>query len=268
MNEMDETKLNLALLDRQGEIVCENDGVNKAELTMIRPYAEGDVITVWTNTWPIFLKLHFDGAVQEARVFLNADRMDFPVPFGEAHNPYPRNAFRTNKPSYIHVEKVEKQIVPYVISENPLDVRGDTMCYPHCTATAETRGESIFAARNTIDGLLQNSSHGEYPYTSWGEDENRNAEIVIDFGRKILAEELDVLLRADFPHDNWWKEADAVFSDGSSLHLMFQKTDKVQKYKFEKREISWVRLKNLRKDPLDPSPFPALTQWRIIGRDI
>jgi hypothetical protein len=58
-----------------------------------------------------------------------------------------------------------------------LDRRGETSYYPHCSATVETRGESVFAARNTT----------------------------------VFAGKVFINLRADFPHDNWWREAVLAF---------------------------------------------------------
>ena len=39
----------------------------------------------------------------------------------------------------------------------------------------ETGGEAVFAARNAIDGIYENSSHGEWPYQSWGINRDPNA---------------------------------------------------------------------------------------------
>ena len=35
----------------------------------------------------------------------------------------------------------------------------------------------MFAARNAIDGIFENSAHGEYPYQSWGINRDPNAPI-------------------------------------------------------------------------------------------
>ena len=57
--------------------------------------------------------------------------------------------------------------------------------YPHCTANVETRGEAIFAARNTIDGVLITPGHGFYPFTSWGNANDPASHIDLWFGRKV-----------------------------------------------------------------------------------
>ena len=52
----------------------------------------------------------------------------------------------------------------------------------------------MFAARNAIDGIFENSAHGEYPYQSWGINRDPNAALTLDFGREVL---LDSLLYID-----------------------------------------------------------------------
>lgn len=122
----------------------------------------------------------------------------------------------------------------------------------------ETRGESVFAARNTIDGLLVTSGHSFFPYTSCGEGEDPGAHIDIFFGRKILAEEVQIFLRSDFPHDNYWQKGRLAFSDGTALPVTLQKTGLCQSVMLPKPiETEWVRLSDLKKDDADPSPFPT-----------
>src|SRR5699024_11398160 len=93
-------------------------------------------------------------------------------------------------------------------------------------ANVETRGEAVFAARNAIDGIFENSSHGEYPYQSWGINRDPNAALTLDFGREVLLDELRITERADFPHDNYWTRATVTFSDGSQLEIPLVKSRK------------------------------------------
>ena len=143
------------------------------------------------------------------------------------------------------------------------DVKG---CYPHASANVETRGESVFAARNAIDGLRENHGHGKWPYTSWGINRDPNAEMRVEFGRTVEVDCLLIFLRADFPHDSYWKEGKVCFSDGSSEVLNFQKTDKGQAFRIKPRRIEWLTLGQLIKNE-DESPFPALTQIEVYGKD-
>ena len=57
--------------------------------------------------------------------------------------------------------------------------------FPHAVANVETRGESVFAAQNAIDGNTSSNSHGDWPYESWGINRQDDATLRILFGRKV-----------------------------------------------------------------------------------
>ena len=48
-----------------------------------------------------------------------------------------------------------------------------------------------------------------------GDQSAKDAEITIDFGREVELDKLGLVLRADFPHDSYWKQVTIAFSDGS-----------------------------------------------------
>ena len=145
------------------------------------------------------------------------------------------------------------------------DQHGDTGCFPHAYANVETRGESVFAARNAIDGVCENRSHGEWPYESWGINMQDDAEMTVDFGREVEADKVVLYTRSDFPHDNWWKQVKLSFSDGTEIIWELHKSSLPHELAFEKKRITWVRLSDLIKAD-DPSPFPALSQIEVYGR--
>ena len=70
-----------------------------------------------------------------------------------------------------------------------------------------------------------------------------------------------------YPYASANKEASLHFSDGSSLVLSLKKTAAGQRFSFPSRRAEWVVLDSLIKAD-DPSPFPALTQMELWGRDI
>ena len=130
----------------------------------------------------------------------------------------------------------------------------------------ETRGESVFAAMNAIDGVTAAASHGEWPYQSWGINRRADAELTLDFGRLIVADRIVFYLRADFPHDNWWQKVTIEFSDGSEQEFALKRTGEAQEFGFEAKPILWLKLKNMIKSG-EPSPFPALTQIEVYGKE-
>ena len=150
---------------------------------------------------------------------------------------------------------------------NCYDEHGDTGFYPHASANVETRGEAVFAARNAIDGIFENSAHGEYPYQSWGINRDPNAALTLDFGREVLLDELRITERADFPHDNYWVKATVEFSDGSTLDIPLVKSAKPQRVTFEPKRVRSLVLKDLIQAE-GTSPFPALTQIEAFGTEV
>ena len=48
------------------------------------------------------------------------------------------------------------------------------------SANVETRGESVFAARNAIDGVKANRSHGAWPFESWGINRQDDAQLTLE----------------------------------------------------------------------------------------
>ena len=153
------------------------------------------------------------------------------------------------------------------LAYNPYDEHGDTGFYPHASANVETRGEAVFAARNAIDGIFENSAHGEYPYQSWGINRDPNAALTLDFGREVLLDELRITERADFPHDNYWVKATVEFSDGSTLDIPLVKSAKPQSVAFEPKRVRSLVLKDLIQAE-GTSPFPALTQIEAFGTEV
>jgi hypothetical protein len=261
--------LAIAVRDSTGKMHAHAEGKNSAVLLFSESYTAGDNISVTSSRWPLALRIQFDVALPASLVWLTASVMEFPVPVGEPKLAYPPESFGAGEKrlSVSTVDDAEWNAYRN-ISENPFDRRGDTTYYPHCTATVETRDESVFAARNTIDGIVEPSCHGNWPYQSWGDAEDPTAEIRIEFGRVVTVDKVRINLRADFPHDNYWKQAYLAFSDGSGIDLNLKKIGDAQEFLFPKRDITWVKLTNLIKDTDDPSPFPALTQWTVFGRNV
>ena len=72
--------------------------------------------------------------------------------------------------------------------------------------------------------------------------------------------------RADFPHDAWWDKGTIAFSDGSEMEFGLAKKDGPQEFTFSEKMISSLVLDRLIKSD-DPSPFPALIQLEVYGRE-
>ena len=89
----------------------------------------------------------------------------------------------------------------------------------------------------------------------------------MDFGREVEIDKIVLFTRADFPHDSWWKQVTITFSDGTELVQPLEKSIEPHIINIDKKVITWLTLSKLIKAE-DPSPFPALTQIEVYGKDI
>ena len=229
-------------------------------------WQEGDTVEVSASPRS-HLWVHMGISVPGGEVYCPSGVFTWQVPAGEHRLAYAPEAFIQNRNILsARLMPAEELALPRDLARNPLDLRGDVNFYPHCTANVETRNESVFAARNVIDGLRFNTYHGEWPFESWGIGAREDAWCKIDFGREILAEKMALTLRADFPHDAWWTEGHVVDSAGEELAFRLRKTGERQWIDLGGRRISWLRLERMVKSD-DPSAFPSLRAWEVIGRD-
>lgn len=165
-------------------------------------------------------------------------------------------------------EPEDDEIYSYrLISLNSHDIHGKAVCYPHASANFVTREDPCFFERNAIDGICENSGHGQYPFHSWAAGAREDLDFFIDFGRPVEADRIDFYLRADFPHDTYWKSLDIVFSDGSVVNAEFKETADAQSVSFEKRTTEFVHLTNFRQ-AANPLSWAALSQIEVFGKYI
>lgn len=258
--------LTLIVKNKNGEIkkeVADNEDIN---LVYDEQYQEGDTITFLCDKENEHYVVQIDEAIRESLVYLTQKEFIYRIPFGEKRVSYSPKAFSGDK-HLISVRRTmasERQAYRN-LAENAIDQHENYGCFPHASANVETRGEAVFAARNAIDGITENHSHGEWPYQSWGINRQDDAEITLTFGRMVEVDKMELYTRADFPHDNWWEKGTFTFSDGSKLVVDLMKTDKAQQITFPKKTVEWIKLGELIKGN-DPSPFPALSQWKVFGK--
>ena len=258
----------LSVVGKQGEIEAEARAEGPVSLVYKSAYREGDKIVLTVPRGETDWVIRLEDTMESVLVYMAENTYTFPIPFGEQRLAYNPKSFGGD----LHVLTARPAAPFEVTAYRNLAVNGydtwENPCFPHAQANAQTRGESVFAARNAIDGNTENGSHGNWPYESWGIDRNPDAEITLTLGRTVLADRVVLYTRADFPHDNWWRQADLVFSDGSSMTVTMQKSAAPHSFVFAPKKISWVRLCKCVKCETDPSEFPALSQMEVYGRDI
>jgi len=203
--------------------------------------------------------------MREAFIYIPGRSVEFFIPPANNRPNYSPKSFM-GMTHYIEARYATAEEIKKIknLALNVYDQHENTTFYPHASANVETRGEAVFAARNAIDGMYANSSHGKYPYQSWGINRDPAAALTIDFGREVLINEIRLTLRADYPHDNYWVSADINFDDGSSETLKLEKSKKPQCFLIKERKIKSLVLEKLIKAEGE-SPFPALTQIEVQG---
>ena len=249
-----------------GEIIASAEHENEALLCFDREYAEGDHIVIASDAKHVWAQT--DVSLLPGEVYLPEGRMTWRVPWGEHRLAYRPGAFTEGR----HIVSV-RAITPAEIaaercvSRNPADLRGETDFFPHCTANVETRGESVFAARNVIDGLRYNTYHGEWPFESWGIGAREDAWCLLDLGRAVALRRMALTLRADFPHDAYWVRGQVELSDGAVVDFRLEKSGERQYIDLTGHRARWLRLQHMIKSN-DPSAFPALRQWEVYAYDV
>lgn len=229
-------------------------------------YEAGDKYRITTEHPNQYLVVQMDEALYPSLIYVKGTVWEYELPLSYKQA-YPEKAF-TGRQHYVSARyATDIEIGQYRnLALNAHDQKHDSNAFPHAHANIETRNDPTFFARNAIDGIYANFGHGEYPYQSWGINQQADAALTLEFGRKVEIDRLGLVLRGDFPHDSWWKEVTVQFSDGSEEVFYPEKIRSVQYFDIAARKVEWLVLKNLIRG--DEAPFPALTQIEVLGKDV
>ncbi|WP_071130305.1 hypothetical protein [Enterococcus timonensis] len=230
---------------------------------------DGDQIIVELDEKNQFLVVKLDETLDSTMIFVPEKRFTYHVQLSENARNAQSDLKFTGKRHYFSARLAyDFEISNYQnLSQNTHDQKDFAGAYPHAHANVETRNDATFFAANAIDGIQATHSHGEYPYQSWGINQQADAALTIDFGRRVLVNRVGLTLRADFPHDSFWEEVTIVFSDGSAEKFQTKKSDQMQFFDFSNHQVTSITLQNLKKAQ-DESPFPALTELALFGSNI
>ena len=258
------SEIKLKVLNKDGHTLSSSDYGKNVFLVHTASYEEGDHICLETDAPEVFCKIQLEDSMPQTLILLKDSSTKFEIPFGSKKLCYSPKSF-TGTRHLITGEIAEPSQISARrnLAFNPYDRPENNNVFPHASANIETRGESVFMARNTIDGVFANSSHGEYPYHSWGINKRADAELKVEFGAVVELDEIRLTLRADFPHDNYWTQATLFFSEGEPETIKLAKTHLPQSFSINRR-TEWVKLSQLIQSS-EPSPFPALTQFEAFG---
>ena len=159
--------IKLKVLDEVGHTLMTCDADTEVSLVYTNEYHPGDRVALEIDHPGQYCVVQFEDTMPPALVYVVKREINFHIPFGEQAITYSPKSFAGSR----HVIRArlagpEEISARRNLAFNCYDEHGDTGFYPHASANVETRGEAVFAARNAIDGIFENSAHGEYPYQS------------------------------------------------------------------------------------------------------
>lgn len=248
---------------RGDEILSQGEAAGEVNLLYRGTYEVGDRVVFVSGSPHVLARV--DQSIAPARLYLPTGTFIYTLPLaGDNRKPYPPGAFAAGM-HHLSLTPVTDNPTRN-LAENALDQRGEVTAFPHATANVETRDESVFCARNVLDGLTISDGHGPWPYQSWGIGARQDAWLQVDFGREVILDDLVLYLRSDFPHDAWWVQGTAVFSDGSFTTFPLEGRGGPQHIPLGARRVRGLRLQDMVKCDM-PSAFPSLRQLMAIGRD-
>ena len=257
-------KIELKITDKNGEIRFQKSGT-AINAVFGEEYKPGDTLFISAPGCE-FLKVRLDKTMAESIIYCPSGSFSFEIPGeGEAVG-YAPGAFCGKEHNICVSEAAEDEAYGHrKISLNSADRREQKRYFPHAWANLVTRDEPCFFERNAI---CRNDCHGDYPYHSWAAGAREDIEYYIDFGAEVEVSEIVFFLRADFPHDTYWKSVDICFSDKTSVTANFEKTAEGQKTTLETpKRTRIIHLTNFKQAEY-PLSWAALSQIEIFGKYI
>ncbi len=262
--------LNLKLISENGDVKFKAYG-EEIDTHFTGEYEEGDKWRLELEDGE-FVKLSLDPTLERSLIYVPDGTFEFVIPFGyERRAGYAPEAFFGDDHRVYAAEPGEVEIFgERKISLNSHDRHNVPKYFPHAVANFVTREDPCFFERNAIDGVIGNTSHGVYPYHSWGGGLREDLEYEVHFGCEVEVSEVTLFLRADFPHDTYWKEMDIEFSDKTKEHISLMGVAEGQTYTFSPKKTEYVKLCGFKQQRLDDGSlsFAALTQIEITGKYI
>ena len=243
-----------------------------ATLNVPKKYAENDIVTIDLPEGETYLMVSLHPMLGEELVYC-PDGV-FTYKFTNGFNAYVNNfgEYMTNTVT-ARLATSADLTKRRNLAENVYDLAGATNVYPHATTDSVYYDDNDAAkipkpqymARNAIDGFTANKGHEHYPFQSWGPKTADAHYVNIDLGREVYLDELEVFIRADFPHDTYYRDATLTFSDGTTKDVQFIKTEKGQSFKFDEILTSSVKIDF--KNAEDPGGWAAISEIKFYGVD-
>jgi len=271
------SELHLQLQNAQGNQIAatkSSTGKAGAVLSIQRVYQPGDRIVFGGRNW---LVLQVDDGMPGCLVFAPngaSEDLSYEIPLGreekQTGSAYAPESFAGESHRIALRVPSRREIARYRnLALNPCDGMpadgAEVKFYPHAISNSVSRSLFDFEARNAIDGRIQNGHHGVWPYQSWGPQLRTDIWWKVDFGRPVDLDKIRLMVRADYPHDSYWKSADVEFSDGSRVALQIGPSPEFQDFSFSRRRVTWARITNV--VPADPTKWCSFIEVEAWGKN-
>ena len=259
--------MDLKILNKDGEELFSHSA-REIDTVYNGEFSEGDKIVV-SSTLCEFLTISLDDVLGEVTVFNPQGKFEYEIPSKAFSIMYSKETFAGEKHAIKVREATDEEAYGVRnIALNPYDMRWQKKYFPHASANFVTRDDPSFFERNAIDGVHETAGHGPYPYHSWAGGAREDLEYVLDFGAPVEVEKVVFYLRADFPHDTYWKNIDVEFSDGSRATAEFDMTGEGQELVLpEPVTTKKIKLTNF-KQVSYPLSWAALSEIEVYGKYI
>jgi hypothetical protein len=276
-----EAPVRIELQDGQGATVAAtgihapSSTSDSAALSFDREYLPGDRIVI---AGPQRIAVRLDKSMPECLLYLSGashGSFSYEIPYGreerQTGSAYAPESFSGRYHRVAARAINREELAGYRnLALNPCDLPqpgdGAVQAFPHASTNSYARSLYDFAARNAIDGNAHNGHHGVWPYESWGPELRQDLWWKLDFGRSVELDKIRLMIRADFPHDSYWKSATVEFSDGSRLPIQIGSSAEFQEFAFPRRKVSWLRIADL--VPSDPARWCSFIEVEAWGRDL
>ena len=221
-----------------------SDDIHKTvQLSLAASFTSGKSIAVQLPEGQKYLAIAIGAGVKEAIVYVPSGTYMYTIP-SDLSAIYP-SGFTTKAKISVRIPTEEELTTKHNLALNPYDTTDNkkVTAYPHVVCNNQYNTNE-FAARCAIDGFTTNTSHGRYPQQSWGPNElvRKTDYFTVNFERAVTVDELVIFLRGDFGHDAYYSTIVVEFSDGTTETINPKKIRDGQKFTFEARETTSVKL--------------------------
>ncbi|MFV0362458.1 MAG: glycoside hydrolase family 88 protein [Suipraeoptans sp.] len=257
--------MKITIYNKNNKKILQVEGDEEVTLSYQKEYEVGDKIVITTDKSD-YVWVQIDEFIKAATVYAPNKTIEFEIPTDKARWAYHFCAFEANQHVITAKEVSQDAFKSRVnIAENSIDQRYSIGCYPHASTNYVSQEQGWFEAKNAINGNTDTRGHGPYPWQSWASDKRDDIEFQIDFGRKVIVDEIVLYLRADdfLDHDTYWSEGVLEFSDGTMEKITMKESAGAQSYPFRQKCITWVKLHSLKR--VNENMFAALTEMEVYG---